>query len=214
MTLSAAYGAGGATVGPRVAELLDVPFLDRAIPVEVSRKLAVPLDDALAHDERAEHGLGAVLAAFARVPLFAGGSAGPTIVDERAFADEAERVIHARAQEGGVILGRAAALVLARHPGALHVRLDAPVEARIAQAVRRGGIDEDDARREQREADRARDAYVRHFYHADPADPTLYHLVIDSTAIGLDECADLIAAAARARLRYAPAGRTAAAARP
>jgi hypothetical protein len=206
VTLSASYGAGGGIVGPRVAELLGVPFLDRAIPVEVSRQLAVPLDEALAHDERADHGLGAVLAAFARVPLFAGGSAGPTIVDERAFADEAERVILGRASEGGVILGRAAALVLGERPGTLHARLDAPAEARVAQAVRLGGIDEAGARRQQRDADRARDAYVRHFYGADATDPTLYHLVLDSTAIALDTCAELIATAARARLA-APAAR-------
>ena len=32
VTVSALYGAGGSVVGPRVAEELDVPFLDRQIP--------------------------------------------------------------------------------------------------------------------------------------------------------------------------------------
>ena len=44
--------------------------------------------------------------------------------------------------------------------------------------------------------DRARTAYVKHFYGADPADPRLYHLVIDSTAIPLETVAELIVTAA------------------
>jgi Cytidylate kinase-like family len=199
VTLSASYGAGGSVVGPRVAEQLGAPFLDRAIPTEVSTRLAVPLDEVLIHDDRAEHGVGALIASFARIPLYVGAAAPATLVDERAFKEEAERVIRAYGERGGVILGRAAALVLADHPTALHVRLDAPAAARIAQAARLSAIDERDARRAQRDADRARDAYVRHFYGADAADPRLYHLVLDSTALDLETCADLIARAARAR---------------
>jgi hypothetical protein len=199
VTLSASYGAGGSVVGPRVAELLGVRFLDRAIPTEVSNRLAVPLDEVLVHDDRAEHGLGALIASFGRIPLYVGGAAPSTLVDERAFKEEAERFIRAQAPEGGVILGRAAAIVLADHPGALHVRLDAAADRRVAQAMRLSGLDEREARREQRDADRARDAYVRHFYGADAADPHLYHLVLDSTAIGVETCAELVATAARAR---------------
>jgi hypothetical protein len=199
VTLSAAFGAGGSVVGPRVAELLEVPFVDRAIPVEVSRQLAVPLEEALARDERSEHGIGRVLTAFAHVSMGVGWAPPPNPLDEHTFRVEAERVIHARASEGAVILGRAAALVLAEHPGALHVRLDGPEAARAAQAVRIGAAEESDARKTQREADRARDAYVRHLYGADPADPRHYHLVLDSTAIGLDTCAEIVATAARAR---------------
>jgi hypothetical protein len=201
VTLSATFGAGGSVVGPRVAELLDVPFLDRAIAVEVSRHLAVPLDEALARDERAEHGLGRLLASFASVPLAPGAAPPPTVLEERQHKEEAERVIHAHASEGAVVLGRAAALVLADHPHALHVRLDGPCDARIAQAMRLGALDEAEARRRQRDADRARTAYVKHFYRADPADPALYHVMLDSTAIDLETCAEVIATLARVRPR-------------
>jgi cytidylate kinase len=199
VTLSAGHGAGGSVVGPRVAELLGAPFLDRAIPTAVSNRLAVPLDEVLVHDDRAEHGVGALIASFARIPLYVGAAAPATLVDERAFKEEAERVIRALADQGGVILGRAAAIVLAEHPTALHVRLDGPADARVGQAMRLGGLAEREARREQRDADRARAAYVRHFYGADSGDPALYHLVLDSTALDLETCAGLIATAARAR---------------
>jgi len=47
--------------------------------------------------------------------------------------------------------------------------------------------------------DRARMAYVRHFYDADPRDPDLYHLMLDSTELPLETCVELILTAARAR---------------
>jgi cytidylate kinase len=39
---------------------------------------------------------------------------------------------------------------------------------------------------------------VKHFYGADPADPRLYHLVIDSTRLPGEAVVELVVAAARA----------------
>ena len=47
-------------------------------------------------------------------------------------------------------------------------------------------------------------AYVRRLYRCDPADPSLYHLVIDSTAIPLDTVIELILTAARAHVESVP----------
>ena len=41
VTLAALYGAGGTVVGPRVAERLGVPFLDRGILTAVAKRLGV-----------------------------------------------------------------------------------------------------------------------------------------------------------------------------
>ena len=84
-------------------------------------------------------------------------------------------------------------------PRALHVRLDGPTERRIAQAMRIQDIDRETAERRMRETDRAREAYLKHFYDTDVHDPRLYQLIIDSTAVGLDTCVELIATAAYAR---------------
>jgi cytidylate kinase len=108
-------------------------------------------------------------------------------------------VLREIAEIGGVVLGRAAALVLAGRDDALHVRLDGPVEARVAQAVARSDRSEAEVRRALRSNDAARAAYVRNFYRADPADARHYHLVLDTTAIPWTAAADLVVAAARAR---------------
>jgi cytidylate kinase len=209
VTLSASFGAGGSIVGPLVAEHLGLPFLDRAIPVAVAKALAVPMADVVAHDERRTPSIGRMLANLARAaaaPDTAFGSA-PTAAraslgdqPEQAFRDQTERVIHQIADTtGGVILGRAAAIVLRDQPAALHVRLDGPVEARVQRAVGFEGIDEADSRKLLTETDRTREAYVKHFYKCDARDACHYHLVVDSTAFEFDTCADLIVTAARAR---------------
>jgi cytidylate kinase len=204
VTISAAYGAGGSVVGPAVAERLGVPFLDRAIPEAVAAEIGCTLDAALAHDGRTEPGIGRLFAATARVPNIALGGLETYLppqdmVAEEEFVRRTEEVIHDVADRtGAVILGRAAAIVLADHPEAFHVRLTGAEDARVAQAMRLHGRDAESARKRMRENDRARAAYVKHFYRADPADPKHYHVVIDSTAIPLETVTEMIVAAARA----------------
>ena len=98
---------------------------------------------------------------------------------------------------GGVILGRGAAVVLGKDHG-FHVRLDGPAERRVVQGAAIEGISDEQARERLGAADKARTAYVRRLYRTDPADPSLYHLVIDSTAMPLDTVVELILVAARA----------------
>jgi hypothetical protein len=201
VTLSASYGAGGSQVGPRLAERLGVAFLDRVIPAAVAERLAVPLDDAMAHDDAVRSVLERLLMRFApAAQAFSGAATPPELVDARSFLRATEEVIRERAAAGsGVILGRAAAIVLRERPGALHVRLDGPVEGRLGRAMALEGVDRATAERHMRETDRAREAYVQQFYGADARDAALYHLVIDSTALALDACVELIALAAAAR---------------
>jgi cytidylate kinase len=201
VTVSASYGAGGSEIGPAVATALGLPFVDRAVPAGVARKLDVPLDLARRRDETTDRGLWRVISSMALVPEMAG--AGPlayhTYSDEHVFREKTEEVLREIAESGGVVLGRAAALVLAGRDDALHVRLDGPLETRVAQTVARSGRPEAEVRRTLRSNDAARAAYVRNFYRADPADARHYHLVLDTTAIPWSAAVDLIVAAARAR---------------
>jgi cytidylate kinase len=194
VTISASYGAGGSWVGPQVAERLGSRFVDRAIPVQVAERLAVPVEHAHVHDEAAAPRFTRLLA---RLPNTSG-----VVVPEATspdFCRETERLL-IEAADGGdvVVLGRAGAIVLRDRPGAFHVRLDGPAEPRVFQAMRVEDIDEDEARRRQRNSDRARMDYVKHFYRADPRDPCHYHMVLDSTAVALPTCVALIVTAARA----------------
>jgi cytidylate kinase len=192
ITLSASYGSGGSRVGPELANALGVPFLDRAIPSAVADHLAVAEDEVLTHDESPGGLLARIRSSLALSPEH----------DEDTFRLETERVLREHAADGNaVILGRAAAVVLRGDGRALHVRLDGPVDRRIAQAAALEEIDPQEAERRLKQNDKARQSYVRHYYGLDARDPGLYHLVIDSTAIPLGACVELVVLAARARER-------------
>jgi cytidylate kinase len=78
----------------------------------------------------------------------------------------------------------------------LRVRLDGPLERRVRQGAQRQGVDEATAKRTLRRLDSAHRAYVKHFYGVDLNDPGLYHLALDSTALSIDVCVNLIVLAA------------------
>ena len=52
--------------------------------------------------------------------------------------------------------------------------------------------------------DRARRDYVKRAYGVDGDDPALYHLMLDSTRLGIDTCIDLVVAASESLTRGTP----------
>jgi cytidylate kinase len=201
VTVSASFGSGGAEIARAVAERLGLPFHDRVIPAQVAGRLGVPVAEAEANDETITRGLWRLVSSLGTMPDPVGGVLPTsTLPDERAYRVQTERVLGEIADgPGGVVLGRAAAMVLRNRPDVLHVRLQGPPEERLAAAVAHSGRSEDEVRRERDAADAARVAYVRHFYRCDPAEARHYHLVVDSTALPHDVVVDLVVTAARAR---------------
>jgi cytidylate kinase len=203
VTISAAYGAQGSETGHKLAERLGVPFLDRAIPVEVADRLAVPLEEAETRDETPGGFVDRLLGSFMQM----GGLYGATIPpgdapDEAAFRLATEEIIRKHAESGsGVIIGRAGMIVLADNPEVVRVRLGGPREARIEQAMRLHDLSRGEAERQARENDGVREAWIQRFYGRDVKDPSLYDLVVNATRFDADACVELIVTAVEARRR-------------
>jgi cytidylate kinase len=208
VTVSATYGTGGSVIAPRLAELLGLPFIDRLISADMSqdaaraerRAGAVRSEEGLCEGEQAATPAGRFLSYFARAA-----SVGPMMAPEGPLDDDDS--IRLRTEEGlqsvaagapGLVLGRAGAVVLATRPRAFHVRLDAPVERRVAWASAHEDIGLEAARRRQGETDRARALFVKRLFRMDPADTRLYHLLLDPTVIGVDGTVRVLATAAEA----------------
>lgn len=188
VTLAALYGAGGSIVGARVAERLGVPFLDREIPEAVEPQTG---------RERLTAGLG-------RLSTITGGAGGThegLHAQESDMRSRIEGFLADASRTGGVALGRGGMVVLRSVPWALHVLLAGPSESRVAQSMALEGIDRATARDRLRTEDGTRTSYVRRAYGVDGEDPAWYHVVLDSTALELDICVDLVVSAAVARTR-------------
>jgi hypothetical protein len=201
VTIAATYGAGGSVIAPAVARRLELPFIDRAIPVALAHEIHEPLDAALADDADRTPRVARLLdRVFATSGLFVGVPASP---EQRGALPEiarTEQVLrHIADTTGAVILGRAGVFALKDHQGVLHVRLDGDVEARRRAAAVRHGVDMATATRAQQQTDRARRAYVEHFYPRAGAwnDLRHYHVTLDSTAISHNACIEIIVTAAQ-----------------
>jgi cytidylate kinase len=199
ITVSASYGAGGSVVAPALADRLGVPFMQRVTTSEGHPAPPGPCDEQMTEEEVKATPVHRLLASFTQA-MPAGPTQSPPSShhQDQHLRGHGEAGIHRLlAGGGGVILGRAAAVVLGKDRG-YHVRLDGPPDRRVVQGATIEGISEQEANARRRAADKARTAYVRRLYRIDPGDPSLYHLVIDSTAIPLDTVIELILVAARA----------------
>jgi cytidylate kinase len=201
ITVSASYGAGGSRVAPALAERLGVPFLGRPSLPEAAGED----EEERASDESSGSRPGRLFSRIASIGVAWGTPAGMTLdelLPDQAARSAIEREIRDLAATGaGVILGRGAVVALHDDPRALHVLLDGPVEARVRQAMIIEGVDRRTAEQRLAHVDRFRRAYLDTLYGVDPHDPGVCHLVLDSTAIGLDDCVELIVAAAGALSR-------------
>lgn len=205
VTLAALFGAGGHVVGPRVAERLGVPFLDRGILSGVAEQMKVPEQAVAEYDAESpkepRSALRRYFDSLGRVTTADGSPVSDQENEEARYRSETEEFLARATRAGGVVLGRGGMVVLGAVPGVLHVMLGGPREARVRQGMRLEGLDQRTAERRREVTDRARLGYIRREYGVDPEGPELFHLRIDSTALDLDTCVELIVAAAAARTR-------------
>jgi cytidylate kinase len=200
VTVSAKYGAAGSVIAPELATRLGLRFFDRLIHGAGMANVE-SIVERLTVEEEQQAPPGPIVAGLTRV----GGALGlPTPaqgdVDMRG---ELRRRVEASVAQisttgGGVILGRAAAVVLADHPMSFNVRLAGPADRCLAQGMSIEGVSEAAAREHQERADRAWSRFVTRLFDRDPADPRLYHLMVDTTVIPVERCVELIAVAASA----------------
>jgi cytidylate kinase len=212
VTLSATYGSGGSIIAPRLAERLGLPFVDRAISVQLSDDAAVAAatesQEHLTEAEEASTPGSRILAYFARAASVGAILAPDPLVDtDEILRQRSESELAGLAGgQSGLLLGRAGAVVLAERPHSFHIRVDGPVARRIEWAMRTAGIDRQRAEERQQRTDRARTLFVKRLYRADPSEPRWYHLVLDSTVFGPERSVDLLVDAAKMYFEGSAAG--------
>src|SRR5262249_6923352 len=97
------------------------------------------------------------------------------------------------------LIGRGAGCILPA-PSTLDVRVIAPLADRIAYMSQRLRLSLEAAAGEVSLRDRLRAEFIGAHFHRQPADTYQYDLILNSSHLGEDLCAELIAHAARAKL--------------
>ncbi len=109
------------------------------------------------------------------------------------------RVVLSLGAQGGVVLiGRGAGSILPRET-TLNVRIVAPLPERVAYMSQWMRLTQEEAAERVDSRDRMRNEFVATHFHRHPGDVHQYDLVLNTSLLGEDVCAELIAQAARAR---------------
>lgn len=195
-TISFEAGSGGELVARELAEYAQAPLIDRQAVLAIAHAFGVKIEDA---DHLEHHPPGSPLEKFglglaALAPL--GASAVAELLRQPTLRAVTERVVHEAARQRCVVLGRGGYLILADHPGAIHIRLHAPLEWRVARHAREECISREEARRTLLAEDDARNAYLRRLYGRHFADLSGFHLVIDASRFPTQTIVEMALAAA------------------
>ncbi|WP_417562973.1 AAA family ATPase [Microbacterium sp.] len=176
VTIWEQYGAGAEQIGRGVAEAMGLPFHEQAFS-----------SDDLESPESSLENQAVLSTVLAVMGGAYGGFGGREVVATQREKRELIAVNNANvrrfAEEGGVIIGRNATVLLAQRPRTLHVLLTGDVDDRVDRAARDHGIPLDRARKRQQREDDVRAAMSRVLYGWDPHDPSRYDLVVNTSRI-------------------------------
>jgi cytidylate kinase len=191
-TISAQEGTGGTHVAAELAAAAQVPLLDR----EGLSLLAHQIEPALPVLDELEERFGRFTMLSLSAALSVGAAEAFQEVELRHKLPELGRVVLGEAARSpGVIYVPAAFAALAEHPSAVHVRLCAPLECRIASYQREHLVDRRCAAKALKQADHRMQAWVKSLYHADIDDAKRFSLVLDTSRFSPERLVEILLAA-------------------
>ena len=94
-----------------------------------------------------------------------------------------------------IILAPAAFAASQQHSSAIHVRLHAPLAARVATYQREHLVDHDRARNAVTHNDRSQHDWVRTLYHADLTEDALFTIALDTSRFTREQLVNILLAA-------------------
>lgn len=180
------FASGGQEIGRRLAERLSVPCYGREILQMAADEMNIDLRSLEAIEEKAAGSL------MYSMYLFSNFSGDRTLSGEgRLFVKESE-IISRLTQMPAVVVGRCAVHSLADRSDVLRVFIRADREYRRKRSVETYEIPRERAEETLRRADRRRSGYYKTNTGKDWKDHGNYHLILDSGALGMDKCVEIL----------------------
>ncbi len=191
ITISRQYGSGGRFVGKLLADELGIPFYDKEIIAMASEDTGFA-QDFIKENEQKMRGL----TAFGITPGMWSGNLVNNFenMESKIYACEAD-VIDKIAQKGAcVIVGRCADYLLKDKYKCLNVFIHADMPSRVERVIKVFERTDDPKRAERiiKENDRMRARHYRYYTDSEWGDAKSYHITLNTTAIGVENCAKIL----------------------
>jgi cytidylate kinase len=172
ITVSREYGAGGGEVARRFAAILGWRLLDAELLHEAAALEHLPDAELENLDERA-------ISFKDRFRLHPA---------HEKYIHGLKEVARQAAARGNVILvGRETSQLVGDSPNALHLRLVAPREWRVARMAEKEHWSSEEALARCAAVDQTRDRFYRYFFGSDVAAPEQYHLIFNTGLVPFDD---------------------------
>ncbi|MCF8061461.1 MAG: cytidylate kinase-like family protein [Deltaproteobacteria bacterium] len=194
ISISRQFGAGGYTLGQALAKQLGYKFVSRAIINRMAREANVSRDWVEGVEKEAGgwvNRLTRFLVSSDFVERHIGESRSD--FDEERYIDFLKRLLPSMAAEGDiVIIGRGGQCILPDSPDTFKFYLAADFEERVEFIQDTWKMEREDAARAIHARQKRSDNFLKRLGLKRPDDPTLYHLVINTSRVPLEQAEALI----------------------
>lgn len=191
ITISRQFGAGGSTIGQKVAEELGYYYCDKDMILRAAIESGnLTPEEVRYYDEKVpkQFGFGQSLFDFYNKPL-----------DERLFKAQSEAIKKLAEKGNCVIVGRNANIILKEFDRTLHVFLSATEYFRTKRMMEKmPNVPEEKVIERIHAVDKMRKKYCKHYTDTEFGNAAYYDLALKTSTLGYDKCADLIIEAAKA----------------
>ena len=183
ITISREFGSGGRTIGRMAAEKLGIPCYDQEIIEKITEETGMLKSFVESNVEDVQGGWLSVLAGRDYY--------GHSLQDDLHAAQT--KVIRELADKGScVIIGRCADSILEEYDNVLKVFIHASMEKRAERIVHQYGETAEDPVQRLKDKDKKRKAYYQLYSDRKWGAMENYHVALDSGALGLERCAEII----------------------
>ena len=184
ISISRQFGSLGRPIAKKLAELLEIEYYDRDIVEETAKKMNLPLSFVSEQEETAK-------TAFFNMKYPLG--MGTSETQDNIFITQQKIINQLVEKESCIIVGRCSDYILKNMENSFHVYIYASYEDKLRNCVELLHMKEDEARKMIIDVDKARASYHKHYTGYAINDMRYKDLLINSSLLGVDGTAELIA---------------------
>lgn len=189
------YASGGSSIGKKTGEILGIPCYGKEIPIITAEKSGLSVEYVLELEENAS---GSLLYSLSRMSniITSGGSVKLNDFEE-VVLEEMKAIKELSGNGAAVFVGRTAAYALKDRKDVLKVFIHASMDFREERAIKTYEICKSDVKDVIKKYDKRRSTFYKANFGKDWKHYSDYDLVLDSSILGIDKCAAVIAECAK-----------------
>ena len=193
ITIGRQYGSGGKEIGHFVAEAFGIKLYDKEMLARAAKESGICEELFETHDEKPTNSF--LYSLVMDTYSINGYSSAPFLdmpLNHKVFLAQFETIKKIAEKESCVIVGRCADYALAENPNCINVFIHADKEFRTKRVAAELQVNESKAKDAIQKKDKQRASYYNYYTSKKWGDSRSYHLTLDSSALGIDKCVEMI----------------------